>query len=118
MASGSFAKLEARWLRERTERVSRSAELKRRLAECVRPVLEAHGVRKAWLFGSVAAGTVTPDSDVDLLVVPVSSAQYWPLRRDLEEALGCSLDLCTQDDDPVLVGKVKERGELIYEVQP
>jgi uncharacterized protein len=82
------------------------------------PVFRAHGVRIAYLFGSVADGTAGPASDVDLLVIPVKAAAYWPLRRDLEAALGHPLDLYTQDDDPVFVRKVMERGELVYAVQP
>ena len=98
-------------------RASRSAELRRRLLESGSPVLRAYAVREAWLCGSVAAGTAAPESDVDLLVMPVSAGDYWPLRRDLEAVLGCPLDLYTQDDDPTFLCKVMERGELIYEVR-
>jgi len=81
-------------------------------------VLRAYGVREAWLFGSVADGKPRSASDLDLLVTPVAAEHYWPLRRDLEAVIGCPLDLYTQDDDPMLVTKVKARGEVIYEVQP
>ncbi|MCB2185672.1 MAG: nucleotidyltransferase family protein [Deltaproteobacteria bacterium] len=40
------------------------AELAARLA----PVLRRHGVARAGVFGSVARGEATPDSDLDLLV--------------------------------------------------
>lgn len=118
MGSGRFSKVKARWRKERDERTSRSAALRRRLAECGAPVLRAYGVRDAWLFGSVAAGTAEPGSDLDLLVVPVTAVDFWPLRRDLEALLDCSLDLYTQDDDPVFVRKIMERGEPIREIQP
>ena len=117
MASDGFAKLRARWQRERTERERRSAGLRLRLIERGGPVLRAYGVHEAWLFGSVADLKPRLDSDLDLLVTPVAAENYWPLRRDLEAAVGCPLDLYTQDDDPVFVTKVKARGELIYEVQ-
>ena len=79
--------------------------------------MHRYGVRKAWLFGSVAAGAAGPASDLDLLVTPVSAQDYWSLRRELESALDWPLDLYTQDDDPVFVRKIMERGELIYEVR-
>jgi predicted nucleotidyltransferase len=113
-----FAKLEARWRRERAERAERSGELRRRLLERAGPVLRGYGVRQVWLFGSVASGTAQANSDLDLLVVPVTVADFWPLRRDLEAALGHPVDLYTQDDEEQFVRKVRERGELIYEVQP
>ena len=117
MGSRGFSKVEARRRKQQAERASRSAELRRRVTERGYPVLHAYGVRKAWLFGSVAAGAAEPASDLDLLVMPVVAEHYWPLRRDLEAALGCPLDLYTQDDDPVFVRKVMERGELVYEVR-
>jgi hypothetical protein len=43
----------------------------------------------------------------------VPAATYWDLRHDLEQALGRPLDLLTQDDDSVLVGKIIARGEMI-----
>jgi predicted nucleotidyltransferase len=116
MGSAGFTKLQERWRNERESRAHRSGEMWRRLIERGIPVLRAHGVRQAWLFGSVAAGTAEPGSDIDLLVSSVDAEDYWVLRRELEAAIGCPLDLYTQNDDPVLVRKVIERGELIYAV--
>jgi len=118
MGFGDLAKIAERRRRERALRASRSADLRRRLLELGSDVLRVYAVREAWLFGSVASGTAAPESDVDLLVMPVSAGDYWPLRRDLETALGCPLDLYTQDDDPTFLRKVLERGELIYEAIP
>jgi predicted nucleotidyltransferase len=109
-----FSKLAERWRRERDERVAYSADLRRRLIDRGLPVLRRYGVREVWLFGSAAGGTAHARSDLDLLAVPVTAEAYWPLRRELEEAVACTLDLYTQDDDPVFVRKVVERGELIY----
>ncbi len=105
MGSAGFTKLHERWRNERESRAHRSGEMRRRLIERGIPVLRAHGVRQAWLFGSVAAGTAEPGSDVDLLVSPVTAEDYWVLRRELEAAIGCPLDLYTQDDDPVLCAR-------------
>jgi predicted nucleotidyltransferase len=54
-----------------------------------------------------------PGSDLDLLVIPVTAENYWPLRRDLEAVVDRPLDLYTQDDDPDFVRKIMERGEPI-----
>jgi len=111
--SSNAANLTERRRRERETRARRSAALRGRLLERGLPVLRAYGVREAWLFGSVASGTSGPQSDLDLLVVPLKALDYWSLRRELEAVLECPLDLYTQDDDPVFVRKVMERGERI-----
>lgn len=113
-----FSKLERRWERERAGRSARSAALRQLLVTRGLAVLRRHGAQRVWLFGSVAAGTARAASDIDLLAMPVSAADYWTLRRELEVALGHPVDLYTQDDDADLVRKVMERGELIDEVQP
>ena len=64
------------------------------------PILERYGVRYAGVFGSVARGENTPDSDVDVLVVlkqPVSLLRFFALNDELETALGCKVDLVTRD---------------------
>ena len=62
--------------------------------------LRAAGVTSLTLFGSVARDEATPGSDVDLLVEfgrPVGLFQLVALKRQLEEILGCSVDLGTPD---------------------
>lgn len=118
MSAADFLKLGRRWQDEHEARAGRSARLRRLLIERGLPVLRAYGVRRVWLFGSVAAGTAGTASDIDLLAAPVAAADFWDLRRDLEAALAHPVDLYTQDDDGDLVRKVMERGELIDEVEP
>jgi hypothetical protein len=60
------------------------------------PLLHKYGVTKADLFGSRVRGDATAGSDVDLLVeLPRESSlfDYIGLKQDLEDALGCSVDL-------------------------
>lgn len=113
-----FSKLKERWRNEQADRARRSIELRRLVDERAIPVFRRYGVCKVYLFGSVAAGTAGPRSDIDMLAMPVAAEAFWSLRRDLEAALGQRLDLYTQRDDPEFVRKIMERGELIYEVQP
>ncbi|MBW1820114.1 MAG: nucleotidyltransferase domain-containing protein [Deltaproteobacteria bacterium] len=69
----------------------------------------------AYIFGSVATGSCSPKSDIDLYVETVRPEDFWALRRDLEMRADQSIDLYCQRDDLVFVSKIKERDELIYE---
>ena len=90
-----LSKVERRWEAEREARAARSAQLRRLSIERGLPVLRAYGVHQVWLFGSVAAGTAGAASDIDVLAVPVATADFWDLRRDLETALDHPIDLYT-----------------------
>jgi hypothetical protein len=60
--------------------------------------LDEFAVKALFLFGSVARGEATPESDVDLLVEfdrPVGLFTLLKLQSYLEELLGCSVDLGT-----------------------
>lgn len=76
-------------------------------------------VSKAWLFGSVARGEETADSDVDILVVfdeGVGLFKYASIKSDLERELQRSVDLVSESS---LFEWVKESVDkdkiLIYE---
>lgn len=59
-----------------------------------------YGVAKLEAFGSVAAGTVTKESDVDLLVTfrpgVRDGLDFVALSRELEDLLGRPVDLLTR----------------------
>ncbi|WP_058557781.1 nucleotidyltransferase family protein [Thiohalocapsa sp. ML1] len=110
-----FSRLHARQAQERAEAVANATRLAALVREQVPPILRRYGAGCAWLFGSIAAGRCHARSDVDLLVLGIAAADYWALRHDLEQALDRPVDLLTQDDDPIMVRKVTERGVLIHE---
>ena len=65
-----------------------------------REQLEKLGVKSLSLFGSVARDEARFDSDVDLLVKfskAVGLFEFIEVRLYLEDILGCSVDLGTQD---------------------
>jgi uncharacterized protein len=65
-----------------------------------REQLQELGVKSLDLFGSVARDEARPDSDVDFLVEFNRSGglfQLLQVQYYLEDALGCSVDLGTQD---------------------
>jgi predicted nucleotidyltransferase len=62
------------------------------------PILEQHGVAYAGVFGSVARGEDSPQSDVDILVRlgrPMGMVEYMGLIQSLEEILQKKVDLVT-----------------------
>ena len=78
-------------------------------------------VLKVWLFGSFARGEESPESDVDLLIVPDKSQHFSlftlsGMYEDLKELLGREVDLIT---DGGLMPFARESADhdkiLIYE---
>lgn len=56
------------------------------------------GVRKAWVFGSRASLSTTPESDWDFLVdfaLPPGFDNFMGLKNELEACLGARVDLCS-----------------------
>ena len=59
-----------------------------------------HGATNVRVFGSVARGTAGPESDLDLLVDAGPDTSPWfpgGLIVDLEELLGCRIDVATEE---------------------
>ena len=90
-------------------------EIKRKAA----PILERYGVQYAGVFGSVARGVDTPESDVDVLVVlkkPVSLIKFFALNDELETALGCKVDLVTRNSlNPHVTPFAVRELQTVYE---
>lgn len=112
-----FDKLIADWKRQKKDRKIHSEMIRRRICEKGRELFGRYGIEKVVLFGSIDKGRGDSESDIDLYVHPLSGKEYWQFRRELEEAIGVSLDLYTAGDDPVFIRKIIERGRVIYEPQ-
>lgn len=59
-----------------------------------------HGAYNVRVFGSVARGEASQESDIDLLVdVGENHSRWFPggLLVDLEELLGCKVDIVTEN---------------------
>ena len=96
------------------------------IAQRLADVLSVHpGVAAAYLFGSVAAGSARPESDVDVAVLfttppphTLDSARF-TLAGELEAALGVSVDLVVLNDAPVdLSIRVLRQGRLLVDRNP
>ena len=76
-------------------------------------------VLKAWLFGSVARGEETPESDVDILIVPDQMVGLFKLsgmHLDLQDMLKTRVDLVTEKGLlPFARESVERDKKLIYE---
>ena len=77
-------------------------------------------VNKAYLFGSVARGDVTPNSDLDILVELDRSKpiglEFIQLQLDLEHLLKQKVDLITEKSVSKHIRAFIEKDkELIYE---
>jgi uncharacterized protein len=83
--------------------------LRRELPDCV----------AIYLFGSRATGTPTPDSDVDLAVLPeapLADEVRWQLAQTLALALGRDVDLVDLTRaSSVMRVQVIDTGKLLYE---
>lgn len=75
-----------------------SEDVKKRREEILE-IAASHGVRKTRIFGSVARGEDTPESDIDFLVEfepDRSLIDQVALINDLEELLGRKVDVVTE----------------------
>ncbi|NES00439.1 MAG: nucleotidyltransferase family protein [Symploca sp. SIO1B1] len=75
-----------------------------------------HGARNVRIFGSVARGEAHQDSDIDFLIDLGEKLSPWfPVRfiRDLENLLGCKVDVITEKG---LKERIRER--VIQEAVP
>ena len=72
-------------------------DLRRRRQEILRSA-RRHGVRKVWVFGSVARGDRGDPSDIDFLIEFGSNRSLFDhaaLWNELEDLLGCPVDVVT-----------------------
>lgn len=74
----------------------------------IKTIVARHKGRSVAVFGSVARGEETPESDIDLLVEFAPEASLFDLARiklDVEASIGCRVDvlsaasLLPEDDD-------------------
>ena len=83
------------------------------------PIFDAYGVRSAILFGSVAKGTATGKSDIDLLVDSrLKGLRFVGLIEDVRRATQMPVDLLDvshiESGSPI-DREIKSTGVMIYE---
>ncbi len=89
----------------------------------IRALCAKHSVEVLSVFGSMASGAATADSDVDLLVtfgevvVEQYADNYYDLTVSLENLLGRKVDLITEKTitNPYLLNSINRNKVSIYE---
>ncbi len=94
-------------------------EIKSRLA----PFCRRHGIARLEVFGSLARGESHIGSDIDLLVTFQPDVHpgwdFFELHREIEDLLGCEVDLLTrrsveQDENPIRRRSILQSTREIY----
>lgn len=83
--------------------------------------LTKHGAKKIGLFGSVARGEETPDSDIDVLVEfkgDPSLLDIVIIEQEASEILGKKIDLVTEEAlSPYIKDNVLKEVVVLYDEQ-
>jgi predicted nucleotidyltransferase len=84
----------------------------------VKNLCRRYHVQSLSLFGSMAKGEETPESDVDLLVTfsrPVTLLQMVAFERELSVTLGVKVDVVTEGSlSPYLRKQILKERQLVY----
>ena len=106
------------------ERRQNANQVIARLERCLHAVLAPYPVAAVYVYGSVARGTATTLSDVDLALLLTDSVSPYDrlqielsVQGDIEIACGSlAVDVRAINDAPLMVqGTVVQEGRLVYE---
>lgn len=85
------------------KRSALAAERLERLEACLpqaREILRRRGADEVFVFGSVADGSTTPESDLDLAVSGLPHMEYFPALGELFAKLPIDVDLVRLEEAP------------------
>jgi predicted nucleotidyltransferase len=108
----------------KAQRQQESNRILTRLRKVTPSILVSYPVDAAYVYGSVARGTVTPFSDLDIALLLTTPLQPYErlmleltIQGEIEAACGLSpVDVRTINQAPLLVrGQIVQRGVLLYE---
>ena len=88
------------------------------IREIVSKLAAQYGAKRVYLFGSYARGDMTDSSDIDLRIDKgsIKGFQLAGLLLDLEDSLGCSVDLVpTTSLDQRFLDSIRDDEVLLYE---
>jgi uncharacterized protein len=75
-------------------------------------VLKSFGATDVYLFGSMAKGTNTDHSDIDLAVTGIPPEKFYEAIGDTFGAIRREIDIIDLDEKTPFVSYLKEHGEL------
>lgn len=83
------------------------------------PVFERYNIRQAVLFGSIAKGTSSINSDIDILVDSnLHGLQFMGFLEDVRQAADMDVDVFDVshiEKDSLIDSEIKKTGVVIYE---
>ncbi len=74
--------------------------------------MKAYGAREVYIFGSLAEGTFTRHSDIDMAVTGLPPEKYFNALGEAMDILGKPLDLIDLDDECAFTHFFKMKGKL------
>ena len=79
-------------------------------------VADKYGIRRIGIFGSVARGEQTPDSDVDIVVDLVKPRLFYlvHIKDDLQTLFGCPVDIVRERENMDSLLKTNIQRDGIY----
>jgi predicted nucleotidyltransferase len=92
----------------------RAERLRERLGSAVAMLRERYGITEARLFGSLASGDVSAESDVDLAVRDLPWECYFEAVADVMERIGGPVDLVRIEE---AAGWLRERIESVGQAE-
>ena len=91
------------------------------IKEKTTPIAVSYGIQSLGVFGSYARNEATDASDIDICVEKGSLRsllQYFAFVNDLEEKLGCHVDVVTTEiEDKNFLNHILRERILLYERQ-
>ena len=111
-AASVIARIEAR----REAARERADGLRARAGEAVRVLAAEFGIRRAWLFGSLAWGDPHQESDVDLLVEGLAAGLAAAAERRVAGIIRAPVDLVRMEESPTgLAERVVREGTCLHD---
>ena len=107
------AQLERREAARREAGERRASALRARLP-AMAAALRAHGAARVVLFGSLAAGTPTSASDVDLAVEGLPPERFFAALAEVMKLAACPVDLVRLEEAPAsLTERIAAEGKSL-----
>jgi predicted nucleotidyltransferase len=75
-------------------------------------ILLAEGCREVYIFGSVAKGNYTPDSDIDLATIGLPKERFFSSYGRILSQISRAVDLVALDYDQDFGSRLKATGTL------
>lgn len=102
------------WAREQRRNDAAAAKAREALPAIVKMLREDYGATKIILFGSLARGRFTVDSDIDLAAESIPPEKFFHALGDVNRIAPCWVDLKPLEAlEPHFLQRVMQTGEVL-----